>query len=137
MIDRARHHAHELSVAEVETLWHDAAYSVDAEELVERAESAEELREALVHLPYHYRAAVALHDAEGLTASEVAGVLGISLAAAKQRARRGRMMLVSALSQRGDRRVANAGVPLGLLGGTRAGVELHRWRARSSSSALA
>ena len=111
-IDRARHHAHELSVTDVESRWRDEAYSVDAEAVVERAESAAELRDALVHLPYQYRSAVVLHDAEGLTASEVAGILGISLPAAKQRIRRGRMMLVSALSQRGERQVANAGVPL-------------------------
>jgi RNA polymerase sigma-70 factor (ECF subfamily) len=112
-VDRARHRAHELSVADVETQWRDEAYSVDAEAVVERAESAAELRDALVHLPYHYRSAVVLHDAEGFPASEVAEVLGISLPAAKQRIRRGRMMLVSALSQREQRRAANAGVPLG------------------------
>jgi RNA polymerase sigma-70 factor (ECF subfamily) len=111
-VDRARHQAHELSVADVEARWRDDAYSVDAQTVVERAESAAELRDALVHLPYHYRSAVVLHDAEGFTATEVAGILGISLPAAKQRIRRGRMMLVSALSQRGERQVANAGVPL-------------------------
>ncbi len=112
-IDRARHHAHELSVSDVEAHWRDETFSVDAEAVVERAESAAELREALVHLPYHYRSAVVLHDAEGFPASDVAAVLGISLAAAKQRIRRGRMMLVSALSHRDERREANAGVPLG------------------------
>ncbi|MDA8057621.1 MAG: sigma-70 family RNA polymerase sigma factor [Actinomycetota bacterium] len=111
-VDRARHHAHELSVTDVETQWRDESYSVDAEAVVERAESAAELRDALVHLPYHYRSAVVLHDAEGRTASEVADLLGISLPAAKQRIRRGRMMLVSALAHRDERRVANAGVQL-------------------------
>jgi RNA polymerase sigma-70 factor (ECF subfamily) len=112
-VDRARHLAHELSVADVEAHWRDEAYSVDAATVVERAESAEELREALIHLPYHYRSAIVLHDAEGFSASGVAEVLGISLPAAKQRIRRGRMMLVSALSHQGERRAANAGVPLG------------------------
>jgi RNA polymerase sigma-70 factor (ECF subfamily) len=111
-IDRARHHAHELSVEDVETHWRDETYSVDAAAVAERAESVAELRDALIHLPQHYRSAVVLHDAEGWPANEVARVLGISVAAAKQRIRRGRMMLVSALAQEGQRRMANIGVPL-------------------------
>jgi RNA polymerase sigma-70 factor (ECF subfamily) len=112
-VDRARRHSHELSVDDVEAQWRDDTYSVDAEDVLERAESAAELRDALVHVPHHYRNAVVLHDAEGFPTSEVAAVLGISLAAAKQRIRRGRMMLVSALSRREERRRANVGVPLG------------------------
>jgi RNA polymerase sigma-70 factor (ECF subfamily) len=112
-IDRARHLAHEISVDDVEARWRDEGYSVDAETVVERAESAAELREALIHIPAQYRSALVLHDAEGFSAAEVADVLGISVQAAKQRVRRGRMMLVSALAEQGERRVANAGVPLG------------------------
>ncbi len=63
-VDRARHHAHELSVEDVEILWRDQAYNVDAEAVVESAESGEELRDALVHLPQHYRSVIVLHDAE-------------------------------------------------------------------------
>ncbi len=111
-VDRARHASHELSVDDVEALWRDGAYSVDAHEVLERAESADELRDAIVHLPHHYRSAVVLHDAEGWPAAEVATVLGISLPAAKQRIRRGRMALVSALAQQAQRRAANKGVPL-------------------------
>ncbi len=112
-IDRARRRAHELSVDDIEARWRDEDYSVDAEAVVERAESTATLREALIHLPDNYRSAVVLHDAEGFTADEVADILEISLPAAKQRIRRGRMMLVSALSQEEERRTANAGVPLG------------------------
>ena len=111
-VDRARHHAHELSVEDVETLWRDQAYSVDAEAVVESAESAEELRDALVHLPQHYRSVIVLHDAEGWPSSQIAAILGISLPAAKQRLRRGRMILVSALAHGKERRAANNGVPL-------------------------
>jgi RNA polymerase sigma-70 factor (ECF subfamily) len=111
-IDRARRHTHELSVDDVEARWRDEEYSVDAAAVVERAASAAELRDALIHLPQNYRSAVVLHDAEGWPANEVSRVLGISVAAAKQRIRRGRMMLVSALAQGGQRRMANAGVPL-------------------------
>jgi RNA polymerase sigma-70 factor, ECF subfamily len=38
---------------------------VDAAEGVARADTRDELREALVHLPFSYRSAVVLHDAEG------------------------------------------------------------------------
>jgi RNA polymerase sigma-70 factor (ECF subfamily) len=53
-----------------------------------------------------------LHDAEGWPSSEIAHMLDISLPAAKQRLRRGRMMLVSALAEGEERRMANKGVPL-------------------------
>jgi anti-sigma factor RsiW len=43
---------------------------------------------------------------------QIAAVLGISLPAAKQRLRRGRMILVSALAHGRERRAANSSVPL-------------------------
>lgn len=112
VIDRARHGAHEVSVEEVEALWRDGDYSVDASVVAERIATAEGLRDALLHVPLGYRSVVVLHDAEGWTASEIATMVGISLPAAKQRLRRGRMMLVSALGHEADRRAANKGVPL-------------------------
>jgi RNA polymerase sigma-70 factor (ECF subfamily) len=111
-IDRGRHRAHELTAGDVEARWRDQTYSVNAETVVERAESAAELRDALLHLPHHYRSAVVLHDAEGWPTTEVAAFLGVSVPAAKQRIRRGRMMLVSTLAQSEQRHEANAGVPL-------------------------
>lgn len=97
---------------EVEAQWHDDSYTVDAAVVVERAESREELQDALVRLPAVYRTAVVLHDAERMTVAEIADVQGIGLPAAKQRLRRGRMMLVSALAQGRERRNALQGVPL-------------------------
>lgn len=97
---------------EVEEQWHDDSYTVDAAVVVERAESREELQDALVRLPAIYRTAVVLHDAERMTVAEIADVQGIGLPAAKQRLRRGRMMLVSALAQGRERRNALQGVPL-------------------------
>jgi RNA polymerase sigma-70 factor (ECF subfamily) len=111
-IDRARHAAHEVSAEKVEALWRDNAYGVDPALVVERAESAAELRDALVHVPHHYRSVVVLHDAEGWPTSEIAELLGISRAATKQRLRRGRMMLVSSLARGEERRTANRGVTL-------------------------
>jgi RNA polymerase sigma-70 factor (ECF subfamily) len=96
----------------VEVLWQDDAYTVDAAEVVARAETRAELEDALIRLPVIYRAAVVLHDAEGLTVAEIADLTGTALPAAKQRLRRGRMMLVSALAAGADRRAALDGVPL-------------------------
>jgi len=122
-IDRARHDAHEVQAGEIEDLWRADDYTVDAETVVERAESADELRDALVHLPQHYRSVVVLHDAEAWPVREIAALLDISLPAAKQRLRRGRMMLVTALAHGAERRAANRGVPLSC------------WRARDDVSA--
>ena len=97
---------------EVEAKWRDDSYTVDAAIVVERAETREELEDALVRLPVIYRATVVLRDAEGLTLAEIADIQDIGLPAAKQRLRRGRMMLVDALAQGQERRDALHGVPL-------------------------
>ncbi len=98
--------------AEVERRWQDNDYTVDAAVVVARAETSAELHDALIRLPYTHRAAVVLHDAHGLTVAEVAEVFEIGLPAAKQRLRRGRMMLVTALANGVERREAVRGVPL-------------------------
>lgn len=100
----------------VETQWKSDDYTVDAA-VVERASTRDDLREALTHLPIICRTAVVLHDAEGLTVAEIAEITGVGLPAAKQRLRRGRMMLVTALAQ----------------GGTppQTGVPMRCWQARS------
>ena len=87
-------------------------YTVDTEAVVAAAETREEIEDALVRLPAIYRTAVVLHDIEGLTVREIADVADVDLPAAKQRLRRGRMMLVSALAEGHERRVALRGVPL-------------------------
>ena len=97
---------------EVEQRWRDDSYTVDAATVVERAETREELEDALVRLPVIYRTAVVLHDSEEMTVAEIADVQGVGLPAAKQRLRRGRMMLVDALAHGRERRVALRGVPL-------------------------
>ncbi|HEX6246689.1 MAG TPA: sigma-70 family RNA polymerase sigma factor [Nocardioidaceae bacterium] len=97
---------------EVERRWQQDSYTVDATEVALRAETRADLLEALTHLPVGYRTAVVLHDAEGMTMREVAQVQGVSLPAAKQRLRRGRMMLVSELARGLERQEALKGVPL-------------------------
>ena len=119
---RQREFASDEIVDRVEQDWRNDAYTVDAATVVARAETADELRDALVRLPFAYRTAVVLHDAHGLTNQQVAEIQGVSLPAAKQRLRRGRMMLVSSLADGADRREALKGVPLGC------------WEARSKVS---
>lgn len=104
----------------VEARWRDDAYTVDAARVVERAEARADLLDALAHLPVIHRTAVLLHDAEGLTVAELAEVTGVSLPAAKQRLRRGRMMLVTALADAAATR--------------QEGVPMRCWEARSQVS---
>jgi len=84
----------------IEVLWSDDSYTVDSAVVVERAHERVALEDALLRIPLIYRSAVVLHDAEGLPMSAVADIQQIGLPAAKQRLRRGRMMLVTELSER-------------------------------------
>ncbi|MEZ5101878.1 MAG: sigma-70 family RNA polymerase sigma factor [Thermoleophilia bacterium] len=111
-IDRARRAGREVLVDEVEERWQDDAYTVDSEVVIVRAERRDELEDALIHLPFAYRAVILLHDVEGWRLAEIADSLGIGLPAAKQRLRRGRMALVTLLAAGADRRAALEGVPL-------------------------
>ncbi|MCE1174212.1 MAG: sigma-70 family RNA polymerase sigma factor [Propionibacteriales bacterium] len=95
-----------------ERAWADDAYTVSAEVVLERAEDRAALQEALIRLPASHRSAVLLHDLEQMTAAQVAEVQRIGVPAAKQRIRRGRQLLVSALASGAERRAALGGVPL-------------------------
>jgi len=140
VIDRSRVHHDELDIDAVEADWHDDHWSVTPERVLERAELRDELEDALTRLPVVYRVAVLLHDALGWTGAEIASATGAGLPATKQRLRRGRMMLVSALAEDDARRRASEAQPLrcwkarrhvsGYLDGeldatTRAAVEAH------------
>ena len=57
------------------------------------------IREVIDSLPEDYRAALVLHDLEGLTAQETAEVCGTSLATAKARIHRGRKRLEKELER--------------------------------------
>ncbi len=108
----AREHADEVAVTTVTAKWRSDDYTVDGEEFIVRAESREVLLDALIRLPYIYRAAVVLHDAERLTVQEIADIFGVGLPAAKQRLRRGRMMLVTSLATGAERRATLRSVPM-------------------------
>jgi RNA polymerase sigma-70 factor, ECF subfamily len=111
-VDRLRRDRRELAVAAVEDRWRDDRYTVDAEVVIERAGLRDELQDALVRVPEALRTVVVLHDVEGWTVREIAEVTDLTLSAAKQRLRRGRMALVTALASGAERRQALAGVPL-------------------------
>ncbi len=111
-VDGYRRHQHEIPVSEVEEKWQDDSYTVDTEAVVERAQVRWELEDALVRLPFIYRATLVLHDVEGLSTGDIAHMLDEGLPTIKQRLRRGRMMLVTALAKGHERRTAMAGVPL-------------------------
>lgn len=112
IIDRSRRASREVSVEDVEEQWRDDGYTVDVATVAERAASRFELLDALERLPYIYRSAVVLHDIEGLLVVDVAAIHDISVPAAKQRLRRGRMAMVSALAAGHSRRIAMKGVPM-------------------------
>ena len=111
-IDRSRARRDEVDLADVEDRWRDDDYTVDPQQVLSRAEQREDLEDALARLPAGYRTVVVLHDAAGLTTSAIADALGIGLPAAKQRLRRGRMMLVSALADDDPKRVASMAQPM-------------------------
>ena len=124
VIDRARSRHDELTITDVEERWHDDDYTVDPERVLARAELRDELEDALVRLPAGYRTVVVLHDAVGWTVAEIADSLRIGLPAAKQRLRRARMMLVSALGEGDPKRTASLAQPM------------RCWRARRHVSAF-
>lgn len=123
IIDRSRVHREELDIEAIEADWRDDRYSVAPERVLERAELRDELEDALARLPVIYRLPVILHDVIGWTALEISHAMDGGLSATKQRLRRGRMMLVSALAEGNERRQASLAQPL------------RCWRARRHVSA--
>ncbi len=76
-----------------------AEWSKDPQDSLLRSELQAVLRRALEELPADYRAAVLLRDVEGLSASEAAEALGLTVPAVKARLHRGRLFLRGRLSQ--------------------------------------
>lgn len=111
-IDRARRSAREVVVEDIEQRWRADDYTVDTAVVAERVADRDALEDALVRLPFGYRTTVVLHDVEQWRVREIAELQQISLPAAKQRLRRGRMMLVSALATGAERRERLKGVPM-------------------------
>ncbi|HEX6286724.1 MAG TPA: sigma-70 family RNA polymerase sigma factor [Acidimicrobiia bacterium] len=111
-VDTARRSARELAVDEVEDRWKDDDYTVNPEVFALKAQDTYELEDALARIPFIYRSTVLLHDVEGWTARQIAELQDIGLPAAKQRLRRGRMALVTALGEGAERRHLLKGIPM-------------------------
>ena len=111
-VDTARRSSRELPVEEVESKWKDDDYTVNPEAFALKTQNRRELEDALARLPFIYRVAVLLHDVEGWTVRHIAELQDIGLPAAKQRLRRGRMALVTALAEGAERRHLLKGVPM-------------------------
>lgn len=79
--------------------WEDPDYTVDPAVVAGRRADAGVLHAILDTLPETYRIALILHDAQGLSASELAQAMDIPLGTAKSHIRRGRMALVSRLAE--------------------------------------
>ncbi|MCC6811671.1 MAG: sigma-70 family RNA polymerase sigma factor [Deltaproteobacteria bacterium] len=89
-----------LDVAKEETLADD---SPSPEQTTRRKELAAQLNEALATMAAPAREVLVLRDVEGLTAPEVARVLGISVEAVKSKLHRARASLQAALAPHLDR----------------------------------
>lgn len=74
---RAREVPSDDVVSMAEKQWQDPDYVVDAELVAERAQTTEDLKDALLRLPFDHRAVVVLHDMEGLTVAEIARIQGV------------------------------------------------------------
>jgi RNA polymerase sigma-70 factor (ECF subfamily) len=100
--DYFRQPAHRLAIVPVA----ETAEPIDSERSVEHRLVVDEMnacvRQVIDSLPEDYRAALILHEIEGLTAEQTAEISGCSLATAKIRIHRARARLTAALRQECD-----------------------------------
>jgi RNA polymerase sigma-70 factor, ECF subfamily len=104
---RGRQRRHELSLDEVLPLFDERGchaapvtdWSQAAEDPAIRAELRTGLTSAISELPAAYRAVLMLRDLEGRSTSEIAELLGLSIAAVKTRAHRARLFLRKRLDE--------------------------------------
>lgn len=69
------------------------SFSPSAQEVTEREETSRCVQHCLDFLPHHYRAVLLLHEAHGLTAAEIAGLLSTNATTVKMRLHRARHLL--------------------------------------------
>ena len=111
-VDTARRARREVIVEEIEERWMDDAYTIDPSVIAEQTQTRAQIEDALTRIPFIYRAVLVLHDVDGWTVREIAELQGVSLPAAKQRLRRGRMALTTALADGRARMEQLKGVPM-------------------------
>lgn len=100
--DHFRQPAHRVHIADVDESAElsDADRSVDDQLVVDEMSAC--VRQVIDSLPEDYRAALVLHDLEGLTAAQIAEVCGCSVPTAKIRIHRARLRLRDALQKECD-----------------------------------
>ena len=98
-IDHLRRIKNSLRAVEVDVEGSLPGADEDVEERLIIDEMNACIREEIDSLPGDYRAAIVLHDLEGLTAAETAEIVGCSLATAKIRIHRARLRLQKALER--------------------------------------
>jgi RNA polymerase sigma-70 factor (ECF subfamily) len=95
--DHFRQPAHRARIVDID----EAPEIVDGDPAIDQRLVVDEmnacLRKVIDSLPEDHRAALVLHELEGLTADQIADVLGCSIATAKIRIHRGRLRLKEAL----------------------------------------
>ncbi len=100
--DHFRQPANRLSIVDMD----DAPEPLDSDRSADQRIVIDEMnacvRQVIDTLPEDYRAALVLHDLEGLTAEETAGICGCSVATAKIRIHRARARLTAALQHECD-----------------------------------
>jgi RNA polymerase sigma-70 factor, ECF subfamily len=97
--DHFRKPANRVSIVDVaeSTEPHDSKRSVEQRLVIDEMNAC--VREVIDSLPEDYRAALVLHDLEGLTAAQTAEISGCELPTAKIRIHRARRRLAEALQQ--------------------------------------
>lgn len=100
--DHFRSPAHRAAIVELDEAEDvaDPARGVDEQRAVDEMNAC--IRRVIDSLPEDYRAALVLHDLEGLTAREAADVCGASVATVKIRIHRARQRLREALGRQCD-----------------------------------
>ncbi len=97
--DHFRHPANRVRLADVDETAEVPSDDAALEEPLVLDEMNACIRQVVDSLPADYRAAVVLHEFEGMTAARVADISGCTVATAKIRIHRGRARLKAALSQ--------------------------------------
>ncbi len=100
--DYLRHPDRRVRIVELDAVAEPADPDTAIDERVVLDEMNECIRQVIDTLPDTYRAAVILHDLEGLTAEQTAEICECSLATAKIRIHRARRRLKEALNERCD-----------------------------------
>jgi DNA-directed RNA polymerase specialized sigma24 family protein len=83
----------------VEALWQDPAYSVDPEQVSQRAALCELLGQLVERLTTMQRRVLVLHDVHGVATSEIAKAWRMPLPTVKSHLRRARMAMVTMLAE--------------------------------------